>query len=139
MQAINNKGLLAQFIDQVWNNENLEAVNDYVAPRYTIYHDPGDPWDGQSLDLAKFKERLTQSRSAAPDQKFELVDMISESDKVVAAWTWRGTHIGDIARIPATGNTITMSGLTAYYFENKLLIGHWQVADRLAVYQQLAG
>ena len=30
-----------------------------------------------------------------------------------------------------------MSGITLYFFENDRISGHWQVADRLSVYQQL--
>ena len=139
MQIDRNKQRLSQFIDQAWNNANLAAIDEYVAPIYTIYHDPGDPWQGQSLDRAGFKQRLLQSRAAAPDQRFDLQDLIGEGNTVVATWKWRGTHLGQIADISPTGNAIQMSGLTAYYFEDDLLTGHWQVADRLGVYQQLAG
>ena len=54
------------------------------------------------------------------------------------AWTWKGTHIGDIAGIPATGRPIRMSGLTIYYFKKRMLVGHWQIADRLGVYRQIS-
>jgi len=30
-----------------------------------------------------------------------------------------------------------MSGVTLYFFEHDRISGHWQVADRLSVYQQL--
>lgn len=139
MQLTGNKKLLSRFIEHVWNNERLDTISQYIAPLYTIYHDPGDPWDGQTLDHQGFTTRLTQSRAAAPDQKFEIQDMIGEDSKVVAAWTWRGTHLGEIAGIAPTGKVITMSGLTAYSFEEHKLAGHWQVADRLSVYRQLAG
>ena len=32
-----------------------------------------------------------------------------------------------------------MSGLTIYYFDGARLSGHWQIVDRLSVYQQLTG
>lgn len=134
-----NKELLARFIEQVWNKENLDAVDEYLAPLYTIHHDPGYPWDGQTLDVARFKARLKQSRAIARDQVFKIEDVIGESNKVVAAWTWTGTHLGDLPGIPASGKSITMSGLTAYYFDRARLTGHWQVADRLGIYQQLSG
>lgn len=139
MPSISNKKLLSQFIERVWNQEQLDAVPKYVAARYTVFHDPGDPWDGQTLDIAGFITRLTQSRAAAPDQKFEFDDMIGEDEKVVAAWRWCGTHLGSIAGILPTGKMIQMSGLTVYYFKDQKLIGHWQVADRLGVYRQIAG
>lgn len=58
-----NKELLTQFIDEVWNAGNAEAADRYIAPAYTIHHDPGDPWEKKTLDLARYKERARLSRS----------------------------------------------------------------------------
>lgn len=128
MVGAKNQLHLAEFIERVWNNEEVDAVEQYVAPRYVIFHDPGDPWDGQTLNLAEFKARLVQSRSAAPDQTFKCEEMVGAGDKVAMAWTWKGTHIGDIAGIPATGRPIRMSGLTIYYF--KKTYASWSLANR---------
>lgn len=134
-----NKDILTRFFREVWTDGNVEAADRYLAPRYTIHHDPGDPWDGQTLDLARFKERLRTSRAPFPDQRFTIEELIAEAGKVVAAWTWAGTHTGDLPGFPASGKAITMSGLTIYYFDGDKIAGHWQVADRLSVYQQLNG
>ena len=61
--AAANKELLTQFLAEVWNAGNIEASDKYIAPKYTIHHDPGDPWDKQELDLAQFKERVRLSRA----------------------------------------------------------------------------
>jgi predicted ester cyclase len=52
-------------------------------------------------------------------------------------WLWTGTHLGEIAGFPATGKQIKMSGATVYYFEEERISGHWQITDRLGVFQQL--
>ncbi len=52
-------------------------------------------------------------------------------------WFWSATHAGDYPGFPATGKTISMSGATVYYFDGDRLCGHWQIADRLGVFQQL--
>lgn len=131
------KELLSRFIEEVWNAGNVEACDKYIAPRYTIHHDPGDPWDRQELDLAGFKERVRLSRAPFPDQCFNLQDVVAETNKVVITWLWNATHQGDIPGFPATGNPIRMSGATVYYFDAGRLSGHWQVTDRLGVYMQL--
>ena len=44
----------------------------------------------------------------------------------------------DLPGFPATGRVIRMSGATAYFFDAEdRLTGHWQITDRLGVYQQL--
>lgn len=132
------KALLTAFLEEVWSNGDTSCLDRYIADSYTIENDPGDPWDGQTLSRAGFGERLVTSRAAAPDQRFTPVHMLEDGDRIAVAWTWEGTHLGDLPGLPASGRRITMTGLTVYGFnaENRLT-GHWQVADRLGVYQQL--
>ena len=52
-------------------------------------------------------------------------------------WLWKGTHTEEILGFEASDKPIEMSGVTLYFFENDRISGHWQVADRLSVYQQL--
>jgi steroid delta-isomerase-like uncharacterized protein len=131
------KAILTQFIDEVWNAGNVDASDKYIAPKYTIHHDPGDPWDKQELDLAGYKERLRISRSPFPDQRFNIQNLIAEDNTAIMTWLWSGTHKGDIPGFAATGNIIRMSGATVYYFNAGRLTGHWQITDRLGVYMQL--
>jgi predicted ester cyclase len=79
------------------------------------------------------------SRGPFPDQRFTLVSILKEGALAVIAWTWAGSHMGDIAGFAATGARLTMSGLTIYDFDGDDPIrGRWQVVDRLGVFQQLA-
>lgn len=134
-----NKEFLARFIQEVWSDGMVDAADHYLAPVYTIHHDPGDPWDGQRLDLAGFKNRVRKSRAPFPDQRFTIHELTAESGRVVASWFWTGTHMGDMAGFPASGKPISMSGITVYYFDAGRIAGHWQISDRLGVYQQLGG
>ena len=131
------KKLVADFIERIWNAGAVEETGRFVAPRYTVFHDPGDPWDGRELDRAGFAERVRQSRAPFPDQRFEIVDLLGEGARVALSWHWTATHRGDLPDFPATGRVIRMSGLTIYTVTAEGLSGHWQVADRLGVYRQL--
>jgi hypothetical protein len=95
-----NKDVLAKFIQDVWSDGNLDAADGYLAPRYKIHHDPGDPWHGQTLDLASFKDRVRTSRAPFPDQHFAIDELIAEGSRVVATWHWTATHLGDIPGFP---------------------------------------
>ncbi len=91
-----------------------------------------------TLDLDGFRERVTKSRAAFPDQHFDIQGLYADGDAVVMTWLWTATHLGDIPGFPASGKTIRMSGATAYLFDDAdRLTGHWQICDRLGVYQQL--
>ncbi len=132
------KALLAGFLERVWNSGDLNACDHFIAERYTLHHDPGDPWNGLMLDLAGYKERLKISRAPFPDQRFDVQAMLEDGEAIAITWLWSATHAGDLPGFPATGQRITMSGATLYFFDaNDKLTGHWQITDRLGVYQQL--
>jgi steroid delta-isomerase-like uncharacterized protein len=136
-KSVNAKEILRQFTREVWSEGNIEASDKYIAPKYKIHHDPGDPWEGRILDLAGYKERVKALRAAFPDQRFDIQELFEDGEAVVMTWLWYATHKGDIAGFPATGKKIKMSGATVYYFEGSQLTGHWQITDRLGVYRQL--
>lgn len=133
------KEILASFLEEVWNAGDADAVDRYLAPLYTIKHDPGDPWHGKTLTIAEFKQRLAVSRAPFPQERFSVVEMIEQGDVIATSWTWIGKHTGDIPGFPATGRDIHMTGITLYYFEGDRLSGHHQIADRLSVMMQLRG
>ena len=132
-----NKAILSRFMAEVWSNGDIEACDRYIAAKYTVHHDPGDPWDKRELDLVGYKERVTLSRAPFPDQLFTVQEMVGEGQKVVVSWLWSATHKGDIPGFPASGRRINMSGITVYFFADGRLTGHWQVTDRLGVFMQL--
>ncbi len=132
------KQRLTAFIRQVWDEGDVDAAADYLAPTYTIHHDPGDPWDGMTLDLAAFKDRVSQSRAPFPDQRFDIQGLFADAGAVVMTWLWTATHLADIPGFPASGKALHMSGATVYLFDDaNRLTGHWQISDRLGIYQQL--
>jgi len=132
------KQMLADFMEQVWNLGDEDAVDLYLADSYVIHHDPGDPWHGKTLNRAAFKERLRISRAPFPDERFTILRSIAENDTVAICWTWAGTHTGDLPGFPASGRAVTMSGITFYFFDaDNRLTGHWQAVDRLGVMMQL--
>jgi len=133
----NAKERLIQFLREVWSEGNVEAADQYVASTYKIHHDPGDPWEHRELDLEGYKERVRLSREPFPDQRFDLQELFEDGNAVVVTWLWSATHAGDIPGFPATGKSIHMSGATVYYFDGDRFTGHWQITDRLGVFQQL--
>jgi steroid delta-isomerase-like uncharacterized protein len=131
------KEILTEFIREVWSEGNIDCSDKYLAQRYTIHHDPGDPWEKKELDLEGFKERVRLLRAPFPDQCFEVQELFADGSAVVVTWFWTATHKGDYPGFPASGRQIKMSGATVYYFEDDRIIGHWQITDRLGVFQQL--
>jgi steroid delta-isomerase-like uncharacterized protein len=124
---------------QTWSQDDLTNLDSLIAEKYTIFSDPGDAWEGQTLDRDAYRKRLLHSRRAFPDLVFEIAQLIRQNDRVAVIWKASGTHRGDLRGFPATGKRLSFSGQTFYLIENGKAAGHWQVIDRLGFIQQLQG
>lgn len=76
--------------------------------------------------------------AAFPDMRMDLQDSFASGDKAVARLRISGTHMGDFAGIPATGNPVSVSLIDITRFgDDGLAREHWGVADQLTMMQQL--
>jgi steroid delta-isomerase-like uncharacterized protein len=56
--------------------------------------------------------------SRSPDLKHTIDEMVAEGDTVAARWTVRGTHKGEFQGTPASGKSITLSGITFHHLKD---------------------
>ena len=133
------KQRVLELLREVWGEGNLNRIEALIAATYTIHHDPGDPWHGRVLTIKEYVDRVIQSRAPFPDQKFDVVEVMEDGEKVAVTWHWTGTHLAEIAGFAPTGRKLVMSGATVYHFNGGLLAGHWQITNRLSIFQQLHG
>lgn len=124
-------------IDLVWSRGNYRAIERLVAERYVVYSDPGDPWEGQTLDRKDYEKRVRYSRTAFPDLVFSVHDHVASAERVALRWTAHGTHTGDLAGLTATGRQVSFAGQTFYQLADGRVAGHWQVIDRLGLLSQV--
>jgi hypothetical protein len=118
--------LVVGLLDEVWNRGNLDAAHEHVSDRYTIHHDPGDPAEGTTLDLAQYQDRVRRSRNAIRDQHFTVHEILGDRHKVIVTWFCDGT-LATGARNVSASSRLMRSGATVYYIDNGKLSGHWQV------------
>jgi len=124
-------------MDEVWNKQGFDKVEKYVHSQYAIYLDPGDQWEGKTLNHHEFKERLRFSFDSFPDMKFEITSAIEDENHVAITWILTGTNFGPIGAYPAKKKSINTNGMTIYHFKDNLISGHMQVFDRFTVMKQL--
>jgi steroid delta-isomerase-like uncharacterized protein len=134
---MNNETLLKSFIEEVWNNKNFDAVEQYVDDEYTVSIDTDDPWEGMVLNNQEYKKRLHYSFDSFPDMHFDIQSAIEDGDFVAITWVLTGTNLGKIGELPPTGKKIKANGVTVYQINNGKVAGHSQVFDRNTVAKQL--
>jgi steroid delta-isomerase-like uncharacterized protein len=78
-------------------------------------------------------------RSAFPDLKYTVEDVIAEGDRVVTRWTATGTHQGWFRLYAPTGSQVTWSGVTIWQIRDGKIITIWAEQDTAGLAQQLGG
>jgi predicted ester cyclase len=72
-----------------------------------------------------------------PDLRFTIEDIIAEGETVVARYSVRGTHKGDLGGIAPTGKQVTVYGVTISHFANGKIVEGSANWDALGLMQQL--
>jgi predicted ester cyclase len=123
-------------VNDIWSGD-YNLVDKVLSNFYKIHHDPGDAWEGKTLDRKEFIKRIEATKSVFPDLEFEIQDLFGNRDKISVSWLMSGTHLGNLGKTSPTKKKIKIPGITIYNFEKNLIAGHWQVFDRLELYRQL--
>jgi steroid delta-isomerase-like uncharacterized protein len=126
-----NKVLIRRWFEEVWNRGRAAAIDEMLAGQAMI-HGLGP----QAMNVSAFKQFHTQYRSAFPDVRIQVDDVIAEGDKVAVRWSGTGTHQGDSLGFAASGNNVHFSGMTIGRVENGKLVEGWNVFDQLGMLQQ---
>jgi steroid delta-isomerase-like uncharacterized protein len=129
-----NKALVRRFFEEMWNNNTPALADELVAANYT-HHDPANPTTPPGP--AGQKQLLSMYITAFPDSRFTVDDIIAEGDMVVARWTARGTHRGELQGIAPTGKQVTVTGISCSRMSGGKMVEGWINWDTLGMMQQL--
>ncbi len=133
MSAEENKAIVRQFWG-VWEEGNIDLVDELLAPDY-INHTPASP--DQPTGPEGVKGVVAMFRSAIPDLRVVVEDMIAEGDKVAVRYTLEGTHEGELFGIPPTGQRLSIKSMSVERVSDGKIREHWRVTDSLDMMQQL--
>jgi steroid delta-isomerase-like uncharacterized protein len=129
-----NKTAVRRLFEEVWNKGNLQVTDELFAPNY-VHHDASTPDVGRGPESEK--KRATLYRTAFPDLRLTVEDIIAEGETVMARWSCRGTHKGDLSGNTPTEKQFTISGVSIARFASGKIVEGWVNWDALGLMQQL--
>ena len=135
MSPESNKAIARRFLEEVFGQGKLAVADEILAPDH-VDHGPG-ALPGMPPGPEASKMLVTGYRNAFPDIHFTIDDQIAEGDKVVTRWTGHGTHKGELAGIPATGKSATVTGMGVDRIVNGKIVESWGIFDQFGMMQQL--
>ena len=132
MSNENAKTLVTEYIESVWNNADLDALDELTAADYA-YHLGGQP----ARDKAAMRQFVQGVHAAFPDWRVELQTIAADGNAVAVRWTGRVTHQGVFVGIPPTGKQIDVTGINVYRIDDGKIAEEWEQMDSLGMLQQL--
>jgi predicted ester cyclase len=127
-----NEDVVRRFIEELWNGGELSVAEVLIASAHvhhlgdTDYHGP----EG-------VKGLVVWLRTAFPDLRFAIDDVVSDGDRVVLRWTASGTHLGSGFEVPPTGRRVEWIGTDWFRIVSGQICEVWAIADSGALHDQL--
>lgn len=134
MSTEQNKALVRQLVEEVMNHGDIRLIDEFLTPDFIEHEElpPGIP-PGREAPKVLF----TMLRSAFPDFKATIDDIVAEGDKVVFRQTWTGTHKGEFMGVPPTGKSVSFGVIDIIRIAGGKCVEHWGQMDSMAMMQQL--
>ena len=134
MSTEQNKAMARQMIEDIFSRGDLSRVDEYLAPDFVEREElpPGLPGGREGV-----KQLTAILRSAFPDFKASIDDLVAEGDKVVIRQTWRGTHKGEFMGVPPTGKSVSFGVIDILRIAGGKVVEHWGLMDSMSLMQQL--
>jgi steroid delta-isomerase-like uncharacterized protein len=127
-----NERFVRRFVEDVINRGETDLLPALVASDH-IGHDPlGDHYGPEGVRIS-----ITELRSAFPDLRVTIEEVIAARDLVARRFTLRGTHRDTYLGLPATGRAVVTTGIAIDRIVSGRLAESWLTIDALALFRQV--
>jgi predicted ester cyclase len=128
------KAIIRRWNDEGWSGGNYDLAHEIIAPVMTV-HGAG----GQAVGMGPegLVDLIRTWRTAFPDGKMTVDDLIVDGDLVGIRNTWHGTQTADFYGIPATGKTVHVTSIGIDRVKDGQVVEGWGELDMVGMMQQL--
>ena len=132
MATDNPKEFVHRFVDEIWNQGNLDKLEEFVQENFQEYRP-----EGHISGIDSFRQLVALFRNAYPDLNVELHDVIAAENCVAGNYTVEGTLENDFGNLEATNENIRIDGNFFSRLEDGKFVETWNQYDLLNLMIQL--
>jgi steroid delta-isomerase-like uncharacterized protein len=126
--------LVSRRFTELFNTDDVSLADD-VFTGGVVFHNAVAGGDLHGVEAVK--EFIAAYRAAFPDARSTVEHHVADRDTVATRWRARGTHLGPLGDLPATGREFAIDGITIERFEDGRIAEVWVARDELGMMQQL--
>lgn len=135
--ASESETVIRRWFAEVWNERNLERVNELWAPD-GIAHGLAEGGADDVHGPDEFRGFIGRMLEEFDDFRIQVEDVISDGDRVAARWVASGNYRGTTL-VPdgAPGQRVRMTGMTMARVANGQIVEGWNNWDIMGMMRQL--
>ena len=124
---------VAEFVEKVLNNGQIDATGDY------FWEDMVEqmPFPGQGPGIEGLKDVLRMMRAGFPEIHWTIEEQIEAGDKVATRFVWTGTHNSPFMGVPASGKKVSVWGVVIDRFDGNKVRDTRIIMDGLGLMMQI--
>jgi predicted ester cyclase len=126
-----HKIIVTRLFKELWLQGNLSIVDELVADDYVLHHCLF-PSGCQGL-----KQAVAMMRDTFPAFGGRVDDLITEGDRVACRWVRYSLHEGEFMDTPATGQEVTIKGISIYRLVDYKVVEEWLEIDLFDLLRQI--
>jgi steroid delta-isomerase-like uncharacterized protein len=128
------KSLVRQFYDAVGAG-NFSVIDELVADDFV----DREVFPGLEANREGVKQFFAMVRSAFPDLRMEVREMLADDDLVAVRVIATGTHEGEFMGMSSSGRRIEVQVFDIFRIRDGQVTEHWGLMDAMTMMQQLGG
>ena len=133
MTIDDNKALSRRALN-LWASDNREVFEDIFSADYVNHQEPAVEGGVSDETLAIYKQLLRDFHLAFGTSTVRILMQIGEGDLVATRWEFTATQTGPFLGHPASGRTVTWTGIQIDRHEGGKIVESWVDWDK---YRQL--
>jgi predicted ester cyclase len=128
------KEIIRRWNEEGWSGGRYELAHEIISPNMQV-HGAG----GQAVGMGPdgLIDLIKTWRTAFPDGRMEIDDLIVEGDTVAIRNTWYGTQTEEFYGIPPSGNKVAVTSVGIDRVQDGLVTEGWGELDMVGMMQQL--
>jgi steroid delta-isomerase-like uncharacterized protein len=128
------KEIIRRWNNEGWSGGKYDLAHEIISPNMTV-HGAG----GQAVGMGPdgLIDLIRTWRTAFPDGRMAIDDLIVEGDIVAIRNTWHGTHDAEFYGVPPSGKTVAVTSVGIDRVVDGLVTEGWGELDMVGMMQQM--
>jgi predicted ester cyclase len=126
---------VTDFIQEVWNEQNNEALTRYLHPELVQYGLVENEPEGLNFD--QYASLRKNFLAAFPDAKFSIEHLMVEGNRIAVRYKIAGTHTGNGFGWTPSNRKIRLTAMAIAVWKGDRMIEVWNNFDHLAMMRQI--